>query len=394
MLASSHVSSARRRPDFAGLSIATVSGISIAITAVFLLSMPLAHNMAGSRDFVAYWATGQQLVHHANPYDQDAMAHIEHSAGLVEDGILLMRNPPWALPLALPLGFMGLRTAAILWCLALLACMVFSVRSIRFMNGNPGNPFHWLGYSFTPALICLIMGQTSLFALLGLVLFLRLHRARPFAAGLSLWLCALKPHLFIPFAVVLVAWILVTRSYLVLAGAGAAIAATTASAYFIDPTAWIHYFEMMRAPAVEQEFIPCLSVALRLWVWPKATWIQYLPAACASVWALKVFWIRRRAWNWIRDGNLLMLVSLVAAPYCWIYDQGLALTGLLEGAYSTQSRRLVAVLAFISLAIGIELGAFRIASAAYLWTAPAWLVWYLAARFKPATKPIAEPSVH
>ena len=49
--------------------------------------------------------------------------------------------------------------------------------------------------------------------LLGLVLFLRLHRSSPFLAGVSLWLCLLKPHLFVPFGIVLIVWAIVTRSY-------------------------------------------------------------------------------------------------------------------------------------------------------------------------------------
>lgn len=390
MPSSTDIATTRRVPDLVDLSIATVSGLAISITGIFLFAMPLAHHMAGSRDFVAYWATGQQLVHHGNPYDREVMMQIEHSAGLVEHGVLLMRNPPWALPLAWPLGLIGLRTAAILWTLILMACLVISVRLIRRIHGNPQNAFHWLGYSFTPALICLIMGQTTLFSLLGLVLFLDLHRTRPFLAGIALWLCALKPHLFVPFGAVLLAWIVMTRSYKILAGAALAVAATSAIAYWIDPASWGYYTQMMRAPALEQEFIPCLSVALRLWLKPAATWLQYLPVALACAWALKVFWSRRRTWDWVKDGGLLILVSMFAAPYCWIYDQGLGLPALLEAAYSTRSRILLVVLAFLSIGIGIELGGFKITSALYLWTAPAWLAWYLLANRNKGNGPIVQ----
>ena len=89
---------------FAELAIASVTGLGLAVTALFLCVVPLADHMAGSRDFVSYWATGHQLVHHANPYDRTAVMRIEHAAGLKEDAVLLMRNPPWALPLAYPLG--------------------------------------------------------------------------------------------------------------------------------------------------------------------------------------------------------------------------------------------------------------------------------------------------
>ncbi len=140
----------------------------------------------------------------------------------------------------------------------------------------------------------------------------------------------------------------------------------------------------MRSPAVENEFIPCLASAIRQWVDPGATWLQYLPAALCCVWALFYFWRRRAAWDWKTHGSLLMLVSLVAAPYCWLYDQCLAIPALLDGAYATRSRNLLAVLALAILVMDIEICAVRVLSPLYLWTAPAWLAWYLFAH--PARK--------
>ena len=337
-------------------------------------------NWPASRDFVSYWATGQQLVRHANPYDRDAVAALEHSAGLTVKAVLIMRNPPWALPLAYPLGFLPLRLAGILWSLLLLASLLISVRMVRELHGSPPNRIHWLGFAFTPGLICLTMGQTALFALLGLVLFLRLHQSRPFAAGAALWLCALKPHLFLPFAAALAAWIVVSRGYKLLAGAAAAIALSSAAAFLIDPTAWRDYIRLMRSPAVENEFIPCLADAMRHWLLPQAAWLQYLPAALCCVWALIYFWRRRAAWDWVTNGSPLMLVSLLAAPYCWFYDQCLAIPALMHGAYATRSRKLLAALALAILVMDGEICAVPVISPLWLWTAPAWLAWYLFAR--------------
>ncbi len=371
---------ATRAPiSLAELAIVSVTGLGLAVTALFLCVVPLTAHMAGSRDFVSYWATGRQLVDHADPYDREAIMRIEHAAGLDNKAVLLMRNPPWALPLAYPLGFIGLKTAAILWSLVLLACLTMSVRLIQIIHNFPGNHIHWLGLSFPPALICLIMGQTSLFALLGLVLFLRFHRTRPFAAGVSLWLCALKPHLFLPFGVALLSWIFVHRSYRLLAGAATVMAASCAAAYSIDPSAWPRYVQMMRAPEIDSQFIPCLSDALRLWLRPQATWLQYLPTLLCCAWALHYFWRRREIWDWTEDGGTLMLASLLFAPYCWLYDQGLALPALLHRAYHSRSGTLVVLIALTGLLIDVELCRFRLSSAFYLWTAPVWLACYLIA---------------
>ncbi len=380
MASRTEVPAAQPEHDIAKLSIAAVTGVALTFIALFLCVTPLT-NIAGGRDFVIYWATGQQLVHHANPYDANAMTRIEHAAGLPAGYTVgFMRNPPWDLPLALPLGFLGSRVGALLWSLVLLACLVVSVRMLWRMHGRPESYLYWLGVSFAPALMCLMMGQTSLFALLGYVLFLDLHERRPFLAGISLWLCVLKPHLFLPFGVVLLVWALRSKSYRILAGAAAALAASCAAASCIDPAAWADYARMMRTEGVGSQHIPCLSVALRLWLSPRSISLTYLPVALACAWALGYFWTRRHTWDWIKHGSLLMLVSLLAAPYAWVYDESLAIPALLQGAHLTRSRALLVLLALASLLIEAELvGGVKITSLSYLWTAPFWLAWYLCA---------------
>ncbi len=371
---------ARANRDLVEISIAVAAGLAFAFIVLFVVVVPIAGNLAASRDFVSYWATGQQLVRHSDPYNSSAVEALERSAGFpYKKVVLLMRNPPWALPLVYPLGFLGVRVAAILWTLILLACFLISVRLAHQLYGSPPNHIHWLGFAFTPAMICLTMGQTSLFALLGLVLFLRFHRHRPFAAGAALWLCGLKPHLFLPFIAALALWIVVSRSYKLLAGAFAALALSSAAAFLIDPRAWTDYIHMMRSPSVENDFIPCLADALRRWLAPQAVWVQYLPAALCCLWALVYFWRRRAVWNWTTHGSPLVLVSLVAAPYCWLYDQCLAIPALLGGAYASRSQKLLVALPLLILIMDIEICAVKVFSPLWLWTAPAWLVWYLSA---------------
>jgi hypothetical protein len=388
------IPTARAKRDIAEQLIAIVTGLMLAYTALFFCILPLEGKIASNRDYVVYWATGQQLIHHANPYDAVAMSRIERCAGLpAQYDFGFMRNPPWDLALALPLGLTSVRIGALLWSLLQLGCLMLSVRILWQMHGRPGNPLHWLGISFTPALLCVMMGQTSLFALLGFVLFLRLHRARPLLGGASLWLCALKPHLFLAFGVVLLAWVLVTKSYKILAGAAMALAASCAATSVIYPAAWIDYARMMRTTGALTEHVPCLSVALRVWLYPHMIGLTYLPAVLGCAWALGYFWTRRHTWNWQQHGPLLLLVSLLTAPYSWVYDEGLAIPALLQGAYRTRARMLLVILACASLLIGIELfGGVKIASSFYLWTAPAWLAWYLFACAFPREQKTSEPT--
>jgi len=371
----------KRRPDIVEMAIALVSGIALAITSIFLCAAPLTNNIAGARDFVTYWATGQQLVHHADPYDPVVMFRMEHAAGLSEKYVGgFMRNPPWGLPLAIPLGFLPVRLATLLWSMVLLSCLLYSVHLLRTMLGKPANHLHWLVLSFAPALLCLLMGQTTLFPLLGFVLFLRLHQTRPFLAGAALWLCMLKPHLFLPFGVVLLVWIVVTRSYKILAGVVATMAASIALVYAIDPMAFSQYNHMIQTVGLGEEFIPCLSIALRFWISKNTMWIQSVPPALGCIWALGYYWCRRSSWDWLKEGELLMVVSIFLAPYCFLYDQALVIPGLLQGVYHTRSKALLVILALANVAIQAEpVAGVALHSPLYLWTALFWLAWYLLA---------------
>jgi hypothetical protein len=368
----------------ANFLVAAVCGLTFGFTALGFFISNLSGPVVGARDFVVYWATGQQLAHHANPYDRDALLKIERAAGLPgRYGPMYMRNPPPTLLLAYPLGFLPMHLASIVWSLALLLCLLGSVYLLWQMHGKRGGHRHWVAYTFGPAMVCLLNGQTSLFALLGLTVFLRLHKTRPFLAGLSMWLCFLKPHLFVPFGLVLLAWIVVTRSYRLLAASVLAVAASFAISYHIDPLAWSQYSQMVRISGIENEYIPCVSVLLRVWFSKGSIWLQYVPAAIASIWALAYYWTRRSVWDWSTHGSLLMLVSIVSAPYSWLFDQALAIPALLQGAYFTRYRNMAILLAVLSALVEIAmLCNIWKPSAVYLWTlwaAPAWLIWYLLA---------------
>jgi hypothetical protein len=240
----------------------------------------------------------------------------------------------------------------------------------------------------------LLAGQVSIFVLLGLVLFLRWHRSQPFLAGVSLWFCLLKPHLFLPFGIVLLVWAIVTRSYKLLLGIGTSLGISTGIAIALDPLVWAHYWRMMSAMStvrMQQEIIPCVSIMLRWTISPKSMWLQYLPSAFGCIWALVYFRKHYEDWDWIEHGSLLMLVSVLLAPYTWLMDQAVLIPALLHAAYLSRSRSLLAVLALASAVI--EAGALRglqlLHSASYLWTAPAWLAWYLYAIRRTAAEPRA-----
>lgn len=367
----------------AGFLVATICAVSFSLLLQGLCLAILSPKAPSSRDYVVYWATGQQLVHGANPYDSAALYRLEQCANApTGKEIMYMRNPPWTLPLVYPLGFVGTRTGWFLWATILFAGFLLSVHLLWLLNGRPDNRRYLLGYSFAPALLCLLYGQSTVFALLGLVLFLRLHRTRPFLAGASLWMCAVKPHLLLPIAAVALAWMIAGRHWRVMGGAIAAVAANLAATYLIAPHAWTQYLVMAHTSEFDQAFIPCLSFLLGHWAGPRWAWIRYVPALTGSVWALAYFWRRRRTWDWNSDGSLVLLVSILAAPYSWIYDQIALIPAILHGAYVARSRYPLYVLALSSAFIEVVwLYTAWHPDAVHFWTiwlVPAWLVWYVA----------------
>lgn len=371
--------------DYSMVAIAIVCALAALFTTLFLATMPFNRPVVARRDFITYWATGRQLARHGDPYDPAALIQIEKEAGFTGGKPYFMRNVPWALPLALPLGYLDPQLAALPWSLLMLGLLIASVRMVWTMIGRSGigragSHLDWLGYCFPPALFCVILGQTSILLLFGLVLFLRLHRTHPFAAGAALWFCSLKPHLFLPFGVVLLAWIAVTRSYRILAGSVTALAAGAALTAWIAPHAFAQYAYYVHTSVMTREFTACLGDVLRDSVNPSAEWLAFVPAELGCAWALIYFWPRRHAWNWLSDGSMMVLVSLLVAPFGWIFDQSLAIPAILVGAARTSSRLLLTALAAIYFLIEFEVNRFDLNSRAYLWCAPAWVAWFVLAQ--------------
>lgn len=375
--------------DLAEALLGIACGLAIVAALVYCAQIPL--HPAGARDYVVYWATGQQLLHHGNPYDPSLMGGLEHGAGLAIQGSYYMRNPPWTLPLALPLGFFSANAAAVPWSLLLLAILIVSVCAVWPAVRTGSSRMSILGFAFPPALHCVISGQTSLFALLGMALFVRLHRSRPFWAGASLWFCTVKPHILVPFALVWLVWVLATRAWKMLAGFVAAMAASCLLTEAIDPAAWSQYLHWSHISGISSEQIPCLGVALRNLIQPSAYWITFLPAIVGSLWALFWFVRHRKSWDWVEHGNVLVLVSLFVAPYCWIWDHSIAIPALLYGACRARSRVWLAILALAYIALdALELTGVNPRSNLYLWPAVFWLGWYLLARPRAAAS--ADPA--
>lgn len=353
---------------------------------VAILILGVDNKSASGRDFIQYWALEQQLAHGGNPYDEAALLRIERSAGMDKPGVLMSLSPPVAFAYALPLGWVGAKAGLVLWMLLLLGCTAASVWILWLLHGRPESRWHVIALAFPPVLWCLIAGQLGIFFLLDIVLFLFFIRTRPWLAGGSLVLCALKPHLFLPCAVTLLLWSFARKEFRVLGGFAVALAVSCGLTLWLDPHVWREYSAMMHASGIADQFIPTVSMALRFGIDRNARWIEFIPEGGACLWAIVYFFKRRQRWDWNREGILVLLVSTACTPYSWYSDQAMLFPALLLGLYAAEKS--VATLAVFGAMAAAGMVGFvaqiPMTSVYYIWTAPAWLLWYLYATRSPA----------
>jgi hypothetical protein len=200
------------------------------------------------QDLRAFWAASK--LAHSDPYDKASVTSLEHAIpGYPDCEPLVMRNPPWALPFVLPMAGLEYRTAYAVSLVVNIALVLgCSIAFWHFFGGDGSLLPILLALSFGPAIWLIKMGQSSALAMLGVTLFcFALRREWYYAAGGSLLLIVIKPHLFLPMLLVVFAWALYQRKFALLAGASVAIGA--ASMAWADPDrvgSW-HYCNLVVA---------------------------------------------------------------------------------------------------------------------------------------------------
>lgn len=354
---------------------------ALVVTGALILTL-----ITSQTDYMPYWCAGKLLIHHGDPYSSTNVLALEKTEGLVYDSPLIMLNPPWALFLAAPLGFFSVRAGLFLWTVATTGCVIFSAQLLTVSAKERG-----FAYVFAPAVAAVFMGQSSPFLLLGFALFLRFNRSRPFLAGASLLLMAIKPHLFFVFWAVLLVDCVYRHRFRIFAGGAAALVAATTFAMYFDPRVVQHYRAMLRGYRIELGILPTASMLFRMLIDVHEFRLLFVPSLAAVIWGLWFYSRKPQAWNWRVQGLLLMLVSILASPYGWFTDQVVLLPCILYVLALPAKRRnsIWMLLAINTVALVIALANRTVlTSPAYLWTPLAWLVWFLYSTWKTSASDI------
>lgn len=364
-------------------------------------------------DYPEYWAAGRAILNGQNPYDGDVLYALQRPMGNDSGEAQMMWNPPWALPLTVPVGALPWRAGQFLW-LALNAVAVAASAALLWRVFV--RSWHRVGVAlvvagaFAPTAFLLMIGQIGGLVLLGLAGFLfAVQRERFAVAGCFGALTAIKPHLLAPFALVLALEALRGRPAWksVLAG-GAVLIVCGLLPLAWNPDVWSQYREATGAGQAKSHHTlhdwehPTLGYALRDALPGRPFAAMFVPLAVAVPLVGAYWWNRRTAWNWPAELPRLVLVSVAAAPYgAWVFDLVLLLVPVVQatGWLAADGRRTAIFVATALYAI-VNLLAFAATSAAG-WTANRWLVpvtiagYLLAGRFcrTGANPPAASASI-
>jgi glycosyl transferase family 87 len=346
---------------------------------------------ASKRDSIAYWAAGELLVHHRNPYSVPDVLALQRSQGYVGQKPLMMRPMPWSVWIFLPLGVLSVYWGWVVWMAILVACLVLSVRICWRLYGNEAKPpaaFTLAAYLFAPVAGCLVGGAMGMVLLLGVALFFYLEPDHPFWAGVALLIPMAKPHIFGLFWPVLALWVLTRRKWSVLGGAGTALLLASGVALVFDPHIFQHYRAMMQDQAIQNEFIPAFSGMMRALFFRRFFWVQFVPLALGFAWSAGYYWHNRQEWNWRAHGPAILVVSLLTTPYAWMTDEVVLLPAILQSVLWLHQEKLKIrsqlVLLFLVclnfLLLLILQAKVPPSTGIYFWSSLVWFGWYWYAR--------------
>jgi hypothetical protein len=365
--------------------------IIAAMFTVAALVLALTLNKPGNvanRDFIAYWSAGKLMAASQNPYDRAAVLALELPEGIAGHRVSGVRNPPWALWLMLPLGFLSASYAWLLWMAICVAALLLSIRGCWHLygGGDPGAKSLCLlwGIAFAPVLACLMAGQASLLALAALVLFLRWEKTFPFWAGAALIVPLAKPQLFAPFFLVFAIWAILSKRWSVIAGLVTAFCAAATLALAFDPNIFHHYEIAIAGDHISGDFIPSLSGVMRALLFPRLMWVQFVPVTVGLIWAMW-YYPRVERWDWQTNGLAVLLACILVAPYAFLNDEVVLLPVLLYAGLRINERRnwdmkarlLLWVLTTLSgLLLLMVIWALPLGSGLYFWSGLVWAGWY------------------
>jgi hypothetical protein len=367
-----------------------VAYLLIALMLGFLLVLGMAAaSTLPVQDFAQYWA-GANLVT-TDPYSQEFVASFERSSSVITEGApMVMRNPPQALLLVLPLRFLNYRMAFALWDLVSIVIVAGCARAAYSLVSNESSLSPaLLSLLFGPTVALLMLGQIVVLVLLGVTLFFFfIQQKRDWLAGAALLLVIPKPHLLWLFVGAVTLWTIHQKRWKVLLSASLVTILATIAVALINPHVMAQYFAFARQ--FSRETTPYPNPGGFLYTISGSQFMAYLPMFAAIVWFV-VYWVRNRhSWDWKTEGMTVLVVSVSCSYYSFAFDQIVMIPALMI-AFGLGNRLLFYV-GFVLTNLGYVLyisgvaGHFGFGPMFLWWTSLAWLITFMMSRSRQMTK--------
>ena len=353
----------------------------------FQLSNLVDSGILNQDDFVEYWAAGRLNLSGANPYDPQWLFALQVEVWPDRKEPLMMWNPPWALALVMPFGFLDYTSARLLWLAGSLILVFLSINWIWEMYGGTDRK-RWLGWSFglafMPTLLVLRTGQISLLLLAGLLGFLLAVRSeRYLLAGVAVSLLMVKPHLLLIFWLALAVWVLRQRRYQVLFGCAIPLTFGSLLALAFNPVVFQHYAASASTQPPTIWVTATIGALLRLLLGPAQIWYQFIPLALGAIWFIWYWLINHQGWSWGGQMPAIVLVSLLSSPFGWSFDQVVLLlviipiTVWVTAQNDRKHTRVFALAYFLIQAMALVINLLDLNHIWFVWVPPAFAVMYI-----------------
>ena len=276
-------------------------------------------------DFAEYWAAGRVFLSGGNAYDPVQLLEAERLIGWSDKDPIMMWNPPWVLPIVVPITFLNYWPSRGLWLVVSCAFVwVISDWLWRIYGGNYSR--RWISWLvptfFLPVGLALFLGQISPMILFGLAGFLwALKRSRFFLAGVFTILIAVKPHALFLFWVFLLLWILRQRCWKVLIGGSSAFALSSILAILVNPNIFNDYVNSVfsgTGPRIWET--PNWGAAILMFYPDIGDWVRYLPSVIGTVIAIWLWHSWRHSFDWQQKLPIILLLSIITCSFTWMFD--------------------------------------------------------------------------
>lgn len=308
----------------------------------------------GVIDFIQYWSAYRVVEAGDNPYSGEKMREVQSTIGPVEY-VTMMWNPPWLLLIMKPVLSLDLHSAVVAWFFINLLFIGVSVWlcTLLYPNGKSWNVLGILALLlFPPFGEALHLGQISILLAVALLAFaVCLQRRWDFAAGAFLSFLSVKPHLIYLVALVLIWWIVKERRFFVLWGGLVGLGGLVLGSLWLQGPLLFQWIDVQVNPdsvtgvvSTSEWMTSTIGGALRVYggPWFGSHRIEGIVVLFTVLPVLLWLVLSQPRIKWDSALPILLLLSLMTAPYGWYFDTVIAVIAVAsclgsEGERSTLS---------------------------------------------------------